>query len=217
MCEICKRYFCTGYFYRGAQPIVFAHGRFSPQARQLDFGTLCYNITFVSIGSISDMPKGQRVPKISSAPRARSAVSNRTRLFVDRDARGPWGRRYADLVSIFCDDLGGAACISELKLALVRRAAALTLEFERMEGELAAGKAVDLDQLGRLTGHLRRLSETLGTERVAKDVTPTLADVLRKYAEPAPTAPQNIARANLPLDAFDAAHGHGKPDHEGAE
>jgi hypothetical protein len=148
------------------------------------------------------MPKGQTVPKIRSASRSRSAVSNRTRLFVDRDARGPWGRRYADLVSIFADDLGGAAALPELKLSLVRRAAALTLECERIEGDLAAGKPVDLDMLGRLTGHLRRLSETLGTERVAKDVTPgfTLADLVRAHREEAARAPQAPASRDMPAE-----------------
>ena len=44
-----------------------------------------------------------------------------------------------------------------------------------MEGDLAEGRAVDLDLFGRLSGHQRRILETLGIERRKKDLAPTLA------------------------------------------
>jgi hypothetical protein len=52
--------------------------------------------------------------------------------------------------------------------------ATLEIELEKMEGELAEGKPVDLDLYGRLSGHMRRLVETCGAKRVRKDVTPRL-------------------------------------------
>lgn len=128
------------------------------------------------------MPRGQKIPRLKAGPVHRSAVSNRERLFVDRDARGKWARRYADLVAIFADDLGGVDVLSEMKLALVRRAAAITLECERLEGNIAKDEEVDLDLLGRLTGHLRRLTETLGLDRVKKDITPTIASLVAEHA-----------------------------------
>ncbi|MGJ0503341.1 MAG: hypothetical protein ACR65X_06260 [Methylocystis sp.] len=67
-----------------------------------------------------------------------------------------------------------------MKLALVRRAAAITTECEKLEARLAEGEEVDVDLLGRLTGHTRRLAEILGTDRVAKDATPTLADIVSR-------------------------------------
>ena len=42
------------------------------------------------------------------AAKTRSAVSNRTRLFAQTDARSAWGRRYRDLVHDIGRDLGGA-------------------------------------------------------------------------------------------------------------
>jgi len=41
-----------------------------------------------------------------------------------------------------------------------------------MEGLLSMDHPVDLDKFTRAAGHLRRILETLGLERRAKDVTP---------------------------------------------
>ncbi len=54
----------------------------------------------------------------------------------------------------------------------MKRAAAIELELEQLEGKLSQGEEVDLDAFGRAASHLRRLWETLGIERRARDVTP---------------------------------------------
>jgi hypothetical protein len=43
---------------------------------------------------------------------------------------------------------------------------------------VSIGKAIDLDQFGRLAGHYRRICETLGIERRKRDLTPSLAEYL---------------------------------------
>jgi hypothetical protein len=116
----------------------------------------------------------------------------------DADGRTLWARRYRDLTNAFADDLGGVDRLSQMKLALVRRTAAITVEIERLECRLADGDAsVDVDVLGRLVGHLRRLIETLGVDRVSRDVTPSLADILRGHAE-APEKPAKAQRSVAP-------------------
>jgi hypothetical protein len=70
--------------------------------------------------------------------------------------------------------MGGRSMLSEAQISLVRRASALELELEQMEGRLSEGQEVDLDKFGRAASHLRRLLETLGIERKAKDITPSL-------------------------------------------
>jgi hypothetical protein len=73
------------------------------------------------------------------------------------------------------------SALSEFQLGLVGTAATLRCELEKLEGRLSVGEAVDLDQFGRLAGHYRRIVETLGIERRAKDVTPqSLADIARE-------------------------------------
>jgi hypothetical protein len=112
--------------------------------------------------------------------RLRGKVSARS-LFVDGDGRTPWARRYRDLVGLLCEDAGGLALLTELKLALIRRCVALIVECERMENALANGEMVDVDLLARLSSHLRRIAETVGVDRVKRDVTPRLHSYVRDH------------------------------------
>ena len=109
-----------------------------------------------------------------SERRIRSAVTNGSRLFVQGQDNSAWARRYRDLIANHCSDMGGRAMLSEAQVSLVRRASALELELEQMEGRLSQGEDVDLDKFGRAASHLRRLLETLGIGRKARDVTPSL-------------------------------------------
>jgi hypothetical protein len=128
----------------------------------------------------------------SMKPRGRSRVTNArasgkvtaAALFTGEiDGRSVWGRRYRDLVALLVDDAGGLASLSELRLSLIRRIASLTLEAERLEVDLASGKQVDVDLLARLSSHIRRISETIGLDRVAKDITPDLRAYLSTKKE----------------------------------
>jgi hypothetical protein len=112
--------------------------------------------------------------------RIRSAVTNGRRLFVDGDGNSAWSRRYRDLVQGHVADMGGRDLLSEAQLSLVKRASAIECELEQMEGRLSKGEQVDLDTFTRAASHLRRLLETLGLERKPRNVTPSLADILRE-------------------------------------
>jgi hypothetical protein len=116
---------------------------------------------------------------------SRSAVSNGRRLFAEGDGRGPWARRFRDIVELHADDLGGLTFMSEAQMSLIRRAACIEVELEKLEGELANGGDVNLDVYGRSANSLRRILESLGIERVAKNVTPSLADIIARHSNPA--------------------------------
>jgi hypothetical protein len=135
-------------------------------------------------------------------PRVRSAVSNGRRLFVEGDGNSAWSRRYRDLTIAHVNDLGGRDALSEAQLSLVRRASAIECELEQMEGRLSRGETIDLDAFTRAAGHLRRILETLGLKRVARDVTPSVADYL------AATRPTGLA---------DSANGEASPRLRGRE
>jgi hypothetical protein len=107
----------------------------------------------------------------AQSPRQRSAVTNGRRTFVDGDGNAAWTRRWRDLVRAHAGDLGGADILSEAQSSLVRRTATIEIELEQLEGKLSKGEAVDLDAYTRAAGHLRRILETLGIERRARDVT----------------------------------------------
>jgi hypothetical protein len=116
----------------------------------------------------------------SRAKRPRSAVTSGRQLFVNGDANSAWSRRFHDLVVGHVVDLGGADLLSEAQFSLIRRAAAIECELERLDAQLSRNEPVDMDAYARVAGHLRRMFETLGLERVAHDVTPTLGDLLRE-------------------------------------
>jgi hypothetical protein len=110
----------------------------------------------------------QRAP--SRAKRPRSAVTSGRQLFIDGDPRSAWSRRYDDLVVGHVNDRGGTDMLSDAQFSLIRRAASIECELERLDAQLSRGQFVDMDAYARVAGHLRRLFETLGLERHARSV-----------------------------------------------
>ena len=108
-----------------------------------------------------------------SKPTHRSRVTNGSALLPGVDGRSTWVRRCRDLIESHVADLGGAEMISEAERSIVRRAAVLTTELERLEKRFAlAGEASErqLDLYGRQAGNLRRLLESVGLERRPRSV-----------------------------------------------
>ena len=117
----------------------------------------------------------RRAPSRSVRPR--SAVTSGRQLFMEGDAKSAWSRRFHDLVVGHVADLGGADLLSEAQFSLIRRAAAIETELERLDAQLSRNEPVDMDSYARVAGHLRRLFETIGLKRVPRDVT-TLSEYL---------------------------------------
>jgi hypothetical protein len=93
-------------------------------------------------------------------------------------------RRFRDLVETMTFDLGGADFLSEFQKQLIRRAAALSVMAESVEADLVRDRPFAITDYGTVCDRLRRLCETLGLERVARDVTPTLQSYLAAKAKP---------------------------------
>jgi hypothetical protein len=117
------------------------------------------------------------VPAAKPTHTHRSRMTNGSELLAGVDGRSIWARRLRDLIDLHVSDLGGSDAISAAERSIVRRAATLTVELERMESRFALdGQASpeDLDLYQRTAGNLRRLLESLGMQRRAKDITPDL-------------------------------------------
>src|SRR6266404_5159305 len=127
--------------------------------------------------SLADPDKNACNPRRKTA---RSRVTNHVDLLPDLDGRSSAARRFRDLVSAFVADMGGLDQCSEIKLGLLRRLAATTVQAELLEARMVNGKPVDVTTLCQLASTVVRLSSRLGLERVAKDVSgPSLGDLLR--------------------------------------
>jgi hypothetical protein len=78
----------------------------------------------------------------------RTRVTNGKEFIAGVDQRSLWVRRAKDLLTLHLSDLGGQDNTSEAERSLMRRAAVITVELERMERQFAlAGEAsaADLD------------------------------------------------------------------------
>ena len=69
-------------------------------------------------------------------------------------------------------NLGGADLLSEGQKQLARRCATIAIACEKMEGEAAQGREIDLDAYGQLTDRLGRALQRLGLKRQPRNVTP---------------------------------------------
>jgi phytoene dehydrogenase-like protein len=120
-----------------------------------------------------------------SKRRQSSRVTNGSALLTGVDGRSAWVRRCKDIIEAHLSDLGGEDNTSAAERSLIRRAAVLTTELERLEARFAsAGEASerDLDLYIRAAGNLRRLLEAFGLQRRPRDVVPTLGELLREDA-----------------------------------
>jgi hypothetical protein len=109
----------------------------------------------------------------------RSAVTNGRRLHVVAPpVGGKWSRRFRDILAEIISDLGGHdSGLSEAQRQLARRCSTICIACEKMEGEAAAGREINLDIYGALVDRLGRCFQRLGLKRQPHDVTPTLADI----------------------------------------
>jgi hypothetical protein len=111
----------------------------------------------------------------------RSAISNGSRLHANVDARSAGARRFRDLIQSYTDEIGTA--LSESEMALVRQAAALTMQAETMQADIVNGLAIDADQLIRISGTAKRLLGAISAKASArKPNTPSLQDHLARRA-----------------------------------
>jgi hypothetical protein len=100
----------------------------------------------------------------------RSRVTNGKAWFVEGDGRGPWARRWRDIIAEITNDLGGGDLLSEGQKQLIRRCATIAIACERAEAKAAAGEDIDLETYGTLTDRLGRAFQRLGLKRQARDI-----------------------------------------------
>lgn len=112
-------------------------------------------------------------------PSARSKVTNAalsgSLAWLDgEDKRGPVPRRIADIIQLITTDLGGPTELSEGQRQVIQRIATMSVWCESQEAVMASGEEIDIDRFQRTANSLRRLCESIGLARRARDITPSL-------------------------------------------
>jgi hypothetical protein len=116
------------------------------------------------------LPKARRSPAGDSR---KSRITNGSKHVFGVDGRNAWVRRAKDIIREVLSDLGGLDNTSAAERNIVRRAATLTVELERLEAKFAtAGEAsaADLETYQRCANSLRRLLEAVGLQRRPRDL-----------------------------------------------
>ena len=129
------------------------------------------------------MPRGRRlsanIPRIEGRSTADPppTPTGKTRLLTlgHLDGRTAAARRARELIEAIEADLGGADRLSEGSRQLVQRAAVLGAYIENCEARWLGGQVVDLSDYLAAINAQRRVLATIGLDRRARNVTPTVA------------------------------------------
>jgi hypothetical protein len=121
-------------------------------------------------------------------PPSRMAKRSRPeQLLPGLDGRSAWVRRCRSCIAAHLSDLGGEANTTASERSIIRRAATLTTELERMELRFALNEQAspeEIDLYARVASNLRRLLEAVGLQRRARSVNDlTLADIQAEYRQ----------------------------------
>jgi hypothetical protein len=128
---------------------------------------------------------GAQSGTVSNPKKLRSRVTNGRSQFVEADGRGPWARRFRDILDEILSDIGVPdSDLSQGQRQMARRAATLACECEKLEGESAAGRPIDLNLYGTLVDRIGRAFARLATlKRTAQTSGSTFGDRQREYHE----------------------------------
>jgi hypothetical protein len=134
---------------------------------------------------MASKPQSTEVAKVEhldgKSSRQRSRITNGRSLLPDVDGRSLLARRFRDIQNAIVADQGGPQHLSEARLQLIRRFAASAVLAEQLESKLANGEEIDVSQHALLCSSLVRIANKIGINRIAKDVTPSLSDILREH------------------------------------
>jgi hypothetical protein len=88
-------------------------------------------------------------------------------------------QRYKAIVSQMAVEQGGIESLTAARTQLIKRFAAASILAEQLEVRIARGEPVSISEHSQLSSTLVRLAQRLGLDRISRDVTPTLAELLR--------------------------------------
>jgi hypothetical protein len=94
------------------------------------------------------------------------------------DGRTIAAKQAREVISSIEEDLGGRESISTARRALIENAAVLGAVVQDMGAKWISGEQIDLALFATLSNTRRRLLESVGLDRAARDVTPSVSEYL---------------------------------------
>jgi hypothetical protein len=130
--------------------------------------------------SLDPTLKARRLARVREPRRKPNKLTLKT---LDQlDLRCVAAKKVRQLVLTWENELGGADNTTESLRQLIQRAALLSVLIESSEAEWLAGGTLAEQTYFTAVNSLRRILTTLGLDRRARDVTPTLADIIEQAA-----------------------------------
>jgi hypothetical protein len=112
--------------------------------------------------------RSSRLRPVVVSKKNRSASTNGLVVLEGVDGRSPEGRRFRDLVVAYAEELGGVEALSQQDAAIVRHAAAVTMQSEQLQAAVVRGEKIDEEQFVRLGNGLVRALNALKARRKPK-------------------------------------------------
>jgi len=131
------------------------------------------------IGSLLDATAKPVKRRRLDKKRIRPQLLSRAEL----DGRTNAAKEFDRLVVAIEADLGGHDQISAIEVALIEAFAGAAVTLNHLNTQLALGQPIDLSQHAQCVGAMVRVASRLGIGRRARDVGPSLGDILRQGIE----------------------------------
>jgi hypothetical protein len=118
--------------------------------------------------------------------RRRSKKATRPQLLMRSrlDGRTNAAKVFDRLVSDIEADLAGRDQLSAIERQLVEAFVGAAVTLQHLNTQLALGQQIDVSQHAQCVGAMVRVATRLGLSRRARDISPTLSDILRGPSPP---------------------------------
>src|SRR5947207_885209 len=139
-----------------------------------------------AMSNLETHPHPARLPPACSpetlAKRRRQHKATQPQLLTraQLDGRTSAAKAFDKLVADIEADLGGRDQLSAIELVLIEAFAGVAVMLQHLNTRLALGQEIDLSQHALAVSSMVRVASRLGLRRRARDLTPTLSDLLRE-------------------------------------
>jgi hypothetical protein len=126
------------------------------------------------------VPSGCSLESLAKRRRQHKATRPQLVTRAQLDGRTSAAKAFDKLVANIEADLGGRDQLSTIELVLIEAFAGATVTLQHLNTRLALGQEIDLGQYAQTVSAMVRVASRLGLRRRARDVTPSLSDLLRE-------------------------------------